>query len=51
MSVDRLATTLAGRYRIERELEAGAMATDYPARGRKHDRGPGAAREPAAVKK
>ncbi|HET8585425.1 MAG TPA: protein kinase [Casimicrobiaceae bacterium] len=35
---DREADTLAGRYRIEREIGAGAMATVYLARDLKHDR-------------
>ena len=30
--------TLSGRYRIEREIGAGAMATVYLARDLKHDR-------------
>jgi len=34
----RLATALAGRYAIERELGAGGMATVYLARDLKHDR-------------
>jgi eukaryotic-like serine/threonine-protein kinase len=34
----RLSTALAGRYRIERELGAGATATVYLARDLKHDR-------------
>lgn len=36
--IDRLAAALAGRYRIERELGAGGMATVYLATDRKHDR-------------
>ena len=35
---DRLATALADRYRIERELGAGGMATVYLAQDIKHDR-------------
>jgi eukaryotic-like serine/threonine-protein kinase len=35
---DRLATALADRYRIERELGAGGMATVYLAHDIKHDR-------------
>jgi serine/threonine-protein kinase len=35
---DRLATALADRYRIERELGAGGMATVYLAHDAKHDR-------------
>ena len=35
---DRLATALAGRYTIERELGAGGMATVYLAHDVKHDR-------------
>ena len=35
---DRLATALADRYRIERELGAGGMATVYLAQDLRHDR-------------
>ena len=35
---DRLAAALADRYRIERALGAGGMATVYLARELKHDR-------------
>jgi serine/threonine-protein kinase len=35
---DRLTTALAGRYRIDRELGSGAMATVYLADDLKHDR-------------
>jgi serine/threonine-protein kinase len=35
---DRLTSALGGRYRIERELGAGGMATVYLARDLKHDR-------------
>ena len=36
--VDRLAAALADRYRIERELGQGGMATVYLAQDLKHDR-------------
>ena len=36
--MDRLAAALADRYRIERALGAGGMATVYLAHDRKHDR-------------
>ena len=35
---DRLITALADRYRIERQLGAGGMATIYLAEDLKHDR-------------
>ncbi len=38
MTLDRLATALSDRYRIERELGAGGMATVYLAHDLKHDR-------------
>lgn len=37
-SIDRLTAALADRYRIERELGAGGMATVYLAHDVKHDR-------------
>ncbi len=37
-NIDRLTAALADRYRIERELGAGGMATVYLARDVKHDR-------------
>jgi Tol biopolymer transport system component len=36
--IDRLTTALEGRYRVERELGAGGMATVYLAHDVKHDR-------------
>ena len=38
MTIARLAAALADRYRIERELGAGGMATVYLAQDLKHDR-------------
>ena len=38
MSIDRLTVALADRYRLERELGAGGMATVYLAQDLKHDR-------------
>jgi serine/threonine-protein kinase len=37
-TMDRLAAALADRYRIERELGQGGMATVYLAQDLKHDR-------------
>jgi len=37
-SVDRLASALAGRYAIEREIGTGGMATVYLARDLRHER-------------
>jgi serine/threonine-protein kinase len=38
MTLERLRASLADRYRIERELGAGGMATVYLAQDLKHDR-------------
>ncbi len=38
MSIDALRASLSDRYRIERELGAGGMATVYLAQDLKHDR-------------
>ena len=38
MSIERLAAALADRYKIEREVGAGGMATVYLAQDIKHDR-------------
>jgi serine/threonine-protein kinase len=37
-TTDRLASALADRYRLERQLGQGGMATVYLAQDRKHDR-------------
>ena len=37
-SIQRLNTALEGRYRVERELGAGGMATVYVAQDLRHDR-------------
>jgi len=37
-AADRLTAALADRYRVERELGAGGMATVYLAEDLKHDR-------------
>jgi len=37
-TLERLTTSLADRYRIDRELGAGGMATVYLAHDLKHDR-------------
>ena len=38
MSLERLTTALADRYRLEREVGEGGMATVYLAQDLKHDR-------------
>ena len=38
MTIDRLTTALADRYRVERELGAGGMATVYLAHDHTHER-------------
>jgi serine/threonine-protein kinase len=47
--VSRLSEALADRYRIERELGAGGMATVYLAQDLKHDRKVAASAHPAAL--